>query len=225
MINDITNSVRYILTKGQYITKNMMGKGELLEREIFDILHNNVKGYKKVLVDLILPNGRGGTTQIDVVLIHSTGITVIESKNFNGLVVGTVNDKQWSVIYPNGSEYLIYNPIMQNIGHMRAILEAVYGTQTPGRYVFCRSLVVFGRHTSLANGNIYEDVQGFRTLMSDVNVFEEGIKGLNTTTPCFSKKQIIDIYNKLKQYTRKDDKAKQNHVAYVNEVLSKQSSS
>lgn len=223
MSHNIANTVRYILAKGQFTTKDMMDKGELLEREIFDILHNNVKGYKKVLVDLILPNGRGGTTQVDLVLIHSTGITVIESKNYNGTVIGTVDKKQWTIIYPNGSEYIMYNPIMQNAGHMRAVLEAVYGTQTPGRYVFCRSLVVFGRDTRLANGDIYDTVSGFRTLMSNVNVFEKGIKDLNNKTPCFNRKQIIDIYNKLKKYIRNDNKTKQDHIAYVNEVLSKQS--
>jgi len=42
--------------------------------------------------DLIVPDGNGGTTQIDHVIISVFGIFVLEVKNRNGLIVGAPND-------------------------------------------------------------------------------------------------------------------------------------
>lgn len=72
------------------------------------------------LHDVIIPNGHGGTTQIDHVILSRFGIFVIETKNRNGLIVGAPNQRNWQQIH-NGRAFEFYNPLMQNDGHIRAL--------------------------------------------------------------------------------------------------------
>lgn len=45
----------------------------------------------KFLFNCYLPKEDGKTTEVDVLLIHSTGIFVIESKNYSGWIFGSEN--------------------------------------------------------------------------------------------------------------------------------------
>src|SRR5271157_3745938 len=52
--------------------------------------------YAKVANDLILPNGRGGLTQIDHLVLTPAGLVVVETKNYHGLIFGQVGDRNWT---------------------------------------------------------------------------------------------------------------------------------
>ena len=43
-------------------------------------------GYKKFLFNLYIPKEGGGTTELDVILLHESGIYVFESKNYSGWI-------------------------------------------------------------------------------------------------------------------------------------------
>ena len=55
-------------------------KGEFIIGRSIDQL----TGYKRILYNCYIPKPDGGTTEIDIILIHETGIYVIESKNYKG---------------------------------------------------------------------------------------------------------------------------------------------
>lgn len=81
-----------------------------LEAEVYRRVHN-----------LILP-ARGGTTQIDHVLVSVFGIFVIETKNMNGWIFGSERSPQWTQsIY--GKKYPFQNPLHQNFRHTKALEE------------------------------------------------------------------------------------------------------
>ena len=66
-----------------------------------------------------------GSTEIDLFLITPKGIFVIENKNYHGMVYGHENSREWKY-YLNNKEYIFYNPIMQNAGHIKYLKELLY---------------------------------------------------------------------------------------------------
>jgi len=65
---------------------------------------------------------RGGTTQIDHVIISKYGIFVVEAKNIDGWIFGDEKSPQWSIVKV-GRKYRIQNPLHQNFRHTKAISE------------------------------------------------------------------------------------------------------
>ncbi len=70
----------------------------------------------------LIVNTRNGTTQIDHVLLSRFGIFVIETKNYNGWIFGSENQRSWSqVLY--GTKHAFQNPLHQNYRHTKALAE------------------------------------------------------------------------------------------------------
>lgn len=80
-------------------------------------------------------------TQVDVLLVHPTGIFVIEAKNWTDWVRGGYNDRQWSGASNHGAPITTRSPLDQNFLHVRTLKRAfrVYGYKPPTFY----NLVVF----------------------------------------------------------------------------------
>jgi hypothetical protein len=70
--------------------------------------------------DLYVPNGEGGTTQVDHVVTSTFGIFVIETKHYKGWIFGKENQRYWTQVIYKRKEKL-YNPIWQNYGHVQAL--------------------------------------------------------------------------------------------------------
>lgn len=80
--------------------------GEYLIVRVLD----NLKDFHRILVNVYLPNGKGGTTEIDVVLIHTSGIYSLESKNYSGWIFGKEQDHKWCQVLRGGKKIFFYNP-------------------------------------------------------------------------------------------------------------------
>ena len=57
------------------------------------------------------------TCQIDHVVVSEFGIFVIETKQYNGYIVGNEYDKKWK----QNNKFYINNPIHQNYGHVKTL--------------------------------------------------------------------------------------------------------
>lgn len=75
----------------------------------------------KVLNDVMLELN-GITHQIDHIVISTYGIFVIETKQYNGKIVGNKYDKKWVRKTKRGNFYYT-NPIRQNYGHVKTICD------------------------------------------------------------------------------------------------------
>lgn len=65
---------------------------------------------------------RGGTTQIDHVIVSRFGIFVIETKNMKGWIFGRQHDATWTQqIFKHRQKFL--NPLRQNYKHTQALME------------------------------------------------------------------------------------------------------
>lgn len=76
--------------------------------------------------NLIVPTGprsRLATTEIDVLMVHPTGIFVIESKNYSGWIFGGEGRRDWTVCLKGGARERVPNPIRQNEGHIAALMR------------------------------------------------------------------------------------------------------
>lgn len=69
--------------------------------------------------DLILPS-LNGTTQVDHVIVSCYGIFVVETKNYQGWIFGSAEQKKWTqVVY--GNKYSFQNPLHQNYRHIKSL--------------------------------------------------------------------------------------------------------
>ena len=70
-----------------------------------------------VMNDIMIPDGYGGTTQIDHIIISPYGIFVIETKNISGWIFGDAKSAKWYSSY-YGNRYYFQNPFRQNYKHI-----------------------------------------------------------------------------------------------------------
>ena len=92
--------------------------GEHWTRKALNKLPKNK--YKIINNLFILVNGK--THQIDHVVVSPYGIFSIETKQYNGYITGNKYDKNW-VRHAGKNKYYYTNPIRQNYGHCKAIVE------------------------------------------------------------------------------------------------------
>lgn len=63
---------------------------------------------------------KGGTTQVDHILISRFGVFVIETKHYKGWIFGDAKQANWTQVLFN-YKFRFQNPILQNYGHVRAV--------------------------------------------------------------------------------------------------------
>lgn len=94
-------------------------KGAVGERKIAIILTALDKSKYKVINNVVL-DVRGFISQIDHVVISDFGVFIIETKNYNGWILGGENSRYWTQVIYKRKEKL-YNPIRQNHSHLLAL--------------------------------------------------------------------------------------------------------
>lgn len=100
----------------------------------------------KILRNIYIPKRNGTYTEIDVLLLHESGIYVFESKNISGNIYGELERKHWLRYRKNGEKDYMVNPIKQNEGHINALRNYL----KQNKYEFpAFSLIVFGEKSEL----------------------------------------------------------------------------
>lgn len=74
-----------------------------------------------ILNDVMVKTSKG-TSQIDHLVFSKYGIFVIETKQYNGVIIGNDYDKNWKIKLRTKSFY-VNNPVHQNYGHVQSIKE------------------------------------------------------------------------------------------------------
>lgn len=197
------NSYLYVLSdKGRY--------GEFLTyRKLAKI-----DGNKQFLFNIYIPKEDGTTTEIDALLIHETGLYVLESKNYSGWIFGTDTQKNWTQTLPQGKgrapvKNKFFNPVMQNKGHTRALRTYLKDEQLP-----IRSVIVFSERCELKKVEI-----------TDSNCIVIKRDDLTWTMKALIKQAeniltaagIDEIFQKLYPLTQMSDAQRQAHVDNINE--------
>lgn len=88
-----------------------------------------------VRTDVLLPNGRGGWTQVDHLALMPSGIWVVETKNYQGRIFGQARQKTWTQKLGRHKNPF-QNPLHQNYGHLKALETSLPDTPIHGLVVF-----------------------------------------------------------------------------------------
>lgn len=48
------------------------------------------------IANCYIPKTDGTTAEIDIIMVHPTGVYVFESKNYSGYIFGSLNQKMWT---------------------------------------------------------------------------------------------------------------------------------
>lgn len=200
----------YSYERGKRQWNIFIPKDEYFEKECFENLSKVYGcGLKKILVDILIPNMNGHTTQLDVVFINRSGIYVIECKNYSCVIEGNNTDK-WVRKEFNGKSNKVDNPVIQNTNHVKC-LKRLFPSY-PDNYF--KNIVVFANTCKFNYNNDTElpydtKVINYRSLKPTV------INDIKSNDMVFSDEEIYSIYDELSKYARYSDEARQRHMDYI----------
>lgn len=196
----------YAQTKKPYLGL-LNDKGSLGEYYTYKYL-KDLSGYKKYLFNCYVPKENEETTEIDVILLHESGIYVFESKNYSGWIFGNETQKYWTQTLPSGKgksqKVKFFNPIMQNNLHIRW-LKKLTDDETLPFY----SYIVFSDRCELKNIDLSSDdkhVIKRYDILSEVN---KNVKNVGTK---LTNEKIDELYNTLYPLTQADAEQKLKHI-------------
>ncbi len=144
-------------------------KGQVGEWLVSSKLRNGLpKAEYQVLDNLLLPDGKGGQTQVDHVVISIYGVFVIETKNWDCWVFGGENGRDWTLTYKSGRKVKSLNPLQQNKTHVAAVL-ALLGIKPE----HCHNIVALLNGAVLKTGPIPGVIQN--DLVGHLRAFREPV--------------------------------------------------
>jgi len=187
-------------------------KGIEGENKLYKTL-KQISGEKKILRNLYFFH-QNRSSEIDMVFIHETGVYVLESKYYKGIVKGEFEDSQWSHI--NGSiQRNFYNPAMQNRRHVNEIkkhLESNGYTNVP-----VWSVVVFADNTDIVMQNRREN-NVYVCKQQDIKQYVRGNQKLMKNKAFLTKTDITNIRSILRPLTKVSAWKKRKHIKYAKKM-------
>lgn len=196
----------YQQTHNPYI-RTRFDKGISGEFSIYSSLVS-LPGYKRFLFNMYVPKRNGETTELDIVLLHESGLYIFESKNYSGWIFGKENQQYWTQTLPTGrgrsQKNRFYNPIMQNIGHMKW-LRAFLNDSTLPFY----SYIVFGNSCALKDVTL---TSGNHAVIYQRDLKSMVWKSISIAESCLSIERIDDLFEQLYPLTQIDEFHKIAHI-------------
>lgn len=190
------------LFKQKDIESSASIKGKAGESEIAEVLEG-IQG-TKVFRNIYLPLNRDRTkfTEIDLLAINKSGIYVIESKNYSGVISGTRGGQNWT--QELGKQvYQFYNPLKQNVTHCNALSYRLDSYTN-----FIKSIVVFGNNADIRYvkaSDVINTVDLHKAMEDNINA--SGVK--------LSNSQINEIANQIRKYTNASKYIKRQHIKNI----------
>ena len=187
--------------------------------ELLLILQLLKKGFPSVTIyhDLIIKKDNNGFSQIDLVLVTSEGIIVIEVKNYSGWIYGSGNNTNWTKVLSYGrKKYKFYNPIKQNNNHISELRKTLKQFEKIPFF----SLIVFFGDCELKEINY---VPKGTYLVKSHRVFEvlNLIKNENEPTHYTNKREVVDKLKELVSLGENVEYQKQ-HIENIKDMVGKE---
>lgn len=186
--------------------KEIAGKiGEDAVSRAVSVACQQDRRFYKILRNIYIPI-HSEYTEIDILLLHETGIYVFESKNLSGSVYGDEEHRQWQRYKANGEMDRIPNPILQNDKH----IETLCNFLKQNKYQFrAYSLIVFGKK---ANLKYIPENRSFMSIHEIDNLEVDLIKKMQSEDGFYSAETINEWCKKLYPYTQLSEEEKQAHT-------------
>lgn len=168
------------------------GKGYYGEFILFCDLYSQVPGVCKILMNLNVPTADGKTTEIDLLMIHETGIYVFEVKHYKGTIYGDDSGNVWTQYFRTTKNSTFKNPILQNDYHITAIKNLFPNIPVS-------SIIVFTNrdcNLKITNNNPNISVCELSNLSRTLN------QKLSSNPVVYSIEEIDSIFIKLSKYSQ-----------------------
>ena len=168
------------------------GKGYYGEYLVFCELYKHVEGNCKILMNLNIPVNDSKTTEIDLLLIHETGLYVFEIKHYKGVIYGKDTDNLWTQYFRTAPNHTFTNPIKQNEYHLNALRKKF-------PHLDFRSVIVFTSdecNVKISNANTEVDV----CALYDIDKILS--HRFNRHKSIFSQIDIDNIFVELKEFSQ-----------------------
>lgn len=160
-----------------------------------------------VINDLLFSNHKGGTTQIDHVVVSPYGIFVIETKNISGKIYGSGIAEKWRS-YWKYRDLEFDNPVQQNKAHIEALSKALKNFPD-AQFI---SIIAFTTNAELR----VKVSNAYVMYSSQVRRFIRRQK-----TPVMSTETAREIYKYLLTINITDWKLRRTHVKHVQQSKDK----
>lgn len=121
--SEIYKELTNVNIEEQYKLWDERGKGYYGEYLVFCELYKKISGNCKILMNLQIPVKQRKTTEIDLLIIHETGIYVFEIKHYKGTIYGEINENSWTQYFRTTPNSYFKNPVKQNQYHINALEE------------------------------------------------------------------------------------------------------
>lgn len=172
------------------------GKGYYGEFCLLENLYPNTNGIFKILMNLDVPVdiNTEKTTEIDLIMIHETGLYVFECKHYKGTIYGNSDDEYWTQFFKTQSNEKFYNPLKQNKYHINALRK-----HFPEIPIY--SCVIFTNNEcelKIENKEPGSIVCNLYNIVTRLNYH------LNHSPVLLSIEQIDDIFNYLSEFSPKE---------------------
>lgn len=165
----------------------------------------------KLLFNCYIPNQKGDKTELDIIMISSKGIIVVENKNYSGWIFGDEQSKNWCETL-KGKKYFFYNPIKQNRSHIKNLEKLLQlGDEN------YTSLITFNGNANLKKIK----VESKNIFVVHYNQIKGFIKNINNREDYFDKEKIEEIYNILLPGTQLSEEEKKQHVERIKKEYKK----
>lgn len=196
------------------ITHNSLAKIEAdkgIEGEylIYKELAEYEKDGAKLLFNCYIPTRAHKMSEIDVLMLHRSGIYVFESKNYSGWIFGNERDEKWTQSLlgkgHTAQKEHFFNPVLQNKIHIRHLCRLLNGYEQK-----IYSIIVFSDRCELKSITLNSpQIKVLRRYKLKSSINEYMMKDL------LSEEEITKAYDLLLPYTQLSEEQKQEHTRNV----------
>ncbi len=184
-------------TYGEYLTRSYL---------------QSLPGYKKFLHNCYLPKDNGETTEIDLILLHESGIYVFESKNYSGWIFGAETQQYWTQTLSKGRHRSphkepFFNPIIQNKVHIKWL--STYLGMEPEQFF---SYIVFSERCTLKDITL---TSGHHHVLNRYDVLSAVSANAQISGVRLTPGEIDDLYSRLYPLTQIDQSQKLAHIENI----------
>ena len=198
-------------------TVTSLTRGTEMERElVLSLLKHGVPPIT-IYHDLYVPKKSGGYAQVDMVVVTSVGIIVVEAKDYGGWIFGNGKQQQWTQVLAYGKKkYRFYNPILQNMLHIHYLKEVCTQFYSIPFY----NVAVFSDRSHLRELNFIPNNTFVTTQHRLIEVIGH-IKCSNPTAKYQNKSEVINVLKRMVENGNKEG-IEIEHIHNIHEAMGKE---
>lgn len=151
------------------------------------------------------------TTQVDIIVVDETGIYVIESKDFSGIIKGNTKSKSWVQLFRNKKYTRFSSPVIQNNRHIKDIKTNLKDYNIPNEAF--KSYIVFGNNCKL-------DIQNNENvvIIKQNELFYKILQDKNESCNVISTEDVEKISRRLMAHSNVSEEMKLGHIRRIKKI-------